>query len=378
MEGKSKQPESAKQRGNVKRNTLMIAAILFVAPVLFVAQTSTASSPQLSGSPNEKTAEQVFRNIQALRGVPASQLQQVMALFTASLGVRCTHCHAGSFDKDDKPAKQTARRMIKMVLDLNRATFAGQEGVSCYTCHRGDVKPNGVVALGKNLFLPQPVPARLEGSLPTIEQVLDRYVQALGGKERLDKLTSRVSKGSRVGADGVLVPEEVYQKAPNKMLVITRYPDSAMTTRVAGDRAWAGGKDQQNEIIGEELVELIREATFNKESSIKDLYSSLSVSGRAIVGDRDAYVLEATTRAGNPERLYFDIGSGLLIRRYRESKTALGRFPLQVEFDDYQVVDGVKVPLTIRWSMPGRVWGRRIAEVTHNVAVEDERFTSLR
>lgn len=360
----------------MKRNTLIVAAILFVAVVLCFGGTSTASSWQLAGSPTEKTAEQVFRNIQALRGVPASQLQQVMALFTASLGVRCTHCHSGSFDKDDKPAKQTARRMIKMVLDLNRATFAGQEGVSCYTCHRGDVKPNGIVALGKNLFLPQPAVARVETSLPTTDQVVDRYVQALGGKERLDKLTSRVSKGSRVGADGVLVPEEVYQKAPNKLLVITRYPGSPMTIRVAGDRAWAGSKDQQNEIIGEELVELIREATFNKESSLKELYTSMTVSGRATVGDRDAYVLEGVTRAGNPERLYFEAGSGLLIRRYRESKTALGRFPLQIDYEDYQLTDGVRVPLTIRWSMPGRVWGRRIAEVTHNVTVEDERFTS--
>jgi len=74
----------------------------------------------------------------------------------------------------------------------------------------------------------------------------------------------------------------------------------------------------------------------------------------------------------------FDTQTGLLVRRYRESKTVLGPFPLQMDFEDYQVVDGVKIPLTLRWSMPGRVWGRRIAEVKHNVPIEDEQFNPPR
>jgi hypothetical protein len=87
-------------------------------------------------------AEEVYKNIQALRGVPASQLPLVMTSFTVSLGVDCTHCHvANEFPKDDKPAKVMARRMLKMVQEINEKNFSSGQRVSCWTCHRGNVKP---------------------------------------------------------------------------------------------------------------------------------------------------------------------------------------------------------------------------------------------
>jgi photosynthetic reaction center cytochrome c subunit len=357
-----------------RHSTLAIVFLFVITGTLLDLSSSTASADGDSAS-QEKPAEQVYRNIQALKGVPASQLEQVMALFTAALGVRCSHCHTAPFDKDDKPTKQTARRMINMVLELNRGNFAGRDAVTCYTCHRGHPKPDAVPELGKNLFLPQPAAAKPDISMPTIDEILERYVRALGGRELIEKFTTRVSRGSRIGADGILVPEEVYQKAPDKLLVITRYRN-ALTVRVNGRRGWSGNKDKESEITGDRLAELTREATFYKETSLKELYSSMNPAGLATVAEKEAYVVEAISRSGNPEKLYFDAQTGLLIRRYWESKTALGPFPLQADFEDYQVVDGLKIPLTIRWSMPGRVWGRRIAEVEHNVAIEDERFTS--
>ena len=358
----------------MKNHSRMAIVLLFVITGAGLDSSSSASHADSYPAAQEKSAEQVYRNIQALKGVPASQLQQVMALFTGSLGVKCNYCHTNPFEKDDKPAKQTARRMINMVFDLNRGSFGGRNAITCYTCHRGQPKPDTVLALGRNLFLPQPAAATPDKSMPTVDQILERYVQALGGRELLEKFTSRVSRGSRIGADGVLVPEEVYQKAPNKLLVITRYPEVALSVRLYGQRAWAGDKDKENEVTGEELAELTREGTFYKEISLKELYSSMNAAGKATIAEKEAYVIEASSRSGNPEKLYFDTQSGLLIRRYRESKTVLGPFPLQIDFEDYQVVDGVKLPLTIRWSMPGRVWGRRIAEVRHNVTIEDEKF----
>jgi hypothetical protein len=357
----------------MKNHSRLAVILLFIAAGAYLNLTSFASP--VDDQAQEKTAEQAYRNIQVLKGVPASQLQQVMALFTGSLGVKCSYCHTNPFEKDDKPAKQTARRMIRMVFDLNRGNFGGRDAITCYTCHRGQPKPDTVLVLGKNLFLaPPPAAVTPVTSMPTVDQILERYSQAVGRKELLAKLTTRISRGSRVGADGVLVPEEVYQKAPNKMLIITRYPDVALTVRLNGQHGWAGEKDKEEEIRGEQLVELEHEAAFYKETSLKELYSSMNPAGKATVGEKEAYIIEATSRSGNPEKLYFDAQTGLLVRRYRESKTALGPFPLQTDYEDYQIVDGVKLPLTIRWSMPGRAWGRRIAEVKHNVAIDDEQF----
>jgi len=334
----------------------------------------SASRADSGAVAQEKTAEQSFKNIQALKGMPASQLQQVMALFTGSLGVKCSYCHTNPFEKDDKPAKQTARRMINMVLDLNRGNFGGKDAVTCNTCHHGQPKPDAALSLGSNLFLPQPVATKPDTSTPTVDQILARYVEALGGKESLAKFTSRVSRGSRIGADGVLVPEEVYQKAPDKLLVITSYPNSTLSVRINGQRGWTSDGGQEREVIGEELAELTREGSLHKDTSMKDFYASMNAAGKTTIAEKQAYVIEAISRSGNRERLYFDTQTGLLIRRYRESKTVLGPYPLQTDFEDYQLVDGIKVPLTIRWSMPGRVWGRRIAEVKHNVAIDDAKF----
>ncbi len=352
-----------------------VGCIGFSAELAITRVALSASSADSDHQGQEKTAEQVFRNIKALIGVPASQLQQMMAVFTGSLGVKCSHCHTNPFDKDDKQAKQTARRMIEMVLDLNKGNFGGRDAVTCYTCHRGHPRPESVLVLGANPWLAsQPAAATADPSMPSVEQILDQYIRAVGGRELFAKFTTRISRGSRIGADGILVPEEVYQKAPNKMLVITTYPNAALSVRLNGQQGWAGDKNKWDEISGEQLAELEHEAKFNKEISLKELYPTMKPGGKATVGEKEVYVIEASSRSGHPEKLYFDKQTGLLVRRYREAKTVLGPFPLQTDYEDYQVVDGVKLPLTIRWSMPGRVWGRRIAEVKHNVSIEDEQF----
>ncbi|HXI11770.1 MAG TPA: c-type cytochrome [Thermoanaerobaculia bacterium] len=97
----------------------------------------------------EKPAPQVYKNIQVFKELPASQLQAVMTFMAGSLGVKCSHCHAGPFDKDDKPEKQTARRMIRMVLDINKGNFDGVNAVTCYTCHRGQPTPLTVPPVGR-------------------------------------------------------------------------------------------------------------------------------------------------------------------------------------------------------------------------------------
>jgi hypothetical protein len=86
--------------------------------------------------------EQEFKNIRVLTGMAATQLMPEMMGFRKALGVDCTHCHVqNEFEKDDKPAKTTARRMIEMVRQINADNFEGANSVSCWTCHRGRVKP---------------------------------------------------------------------------------------------------------------------------------------------------------------------------------------------------------------------------------------------
>ena len=112
-------------------------------------------------SPQEKTVEQVEKNIKVLTGMPQSQLVPVMNYFAASMGRRCNYCHVnnqGQWDyaSDAKPEKNTAREMIKLVMDINKTTERMKvDPVSCYTCHRGRTSPQSVPVLP----LPVPSPA---------------------------------------------------------------------------------------------------------------------------------------------------------------------------------------------------------------------------
>jgi photosynthetic reaction center cytochrome c subunit len=344
----------------------------YVPPYALEVFPSSAHSKQ---SVQEKTAEQVYKNIQVLKGMPASQLDATMAFISGSLGVKCNYCHVNPFEKDDKPQKLAARRMIQMVFALNKGSFNGQSAVSCYTCHRGLPQPVSVPEVGQNLWQQSNQTAKEPSPGPTVEQILERYVQAVGGREAIEKVTSRVLKGSRVGADGVLVPEEVYSKAPNKLLIITSYPKQVFRTGYSGSQGWAKSNETTRDLPAEVLGQIRREAEFYKETRLKDLYSKLTVAGRAMVGEREAYVVDATPAdGGSSEKLYFDVQTGLLVRKYSEAKTVLGQFPTQTDYEDYRVVDGVKLPFTIRWSIPGRSWGRKITEVKQNVPLDDAQF----
>jgi len=103
---------------------------------------SQESTPNPESNQPPKPAEEVYKNIQVLKGMPAPQLMGVMQSFTRSLGVKCDLCHVmGAFDKDDKPEKQTARKMIVMAHQINTDNFGGHMRVTCWTCHRGATEP---------------------------------------------------------------------------------------------------------------------------------------------------------------------------------------------------------------------------------------------
>ena len=359
---------------------LIAFAVAVVAALMTLSRGSSASVNDDSGlmaqvQSSDQTAAQKYKNIQLFKAMPASELDPTMAFISGSLGVRCNFCHvSNAFEKDDKPTKTAARRMIQMVFDINKGSFNGESAVSCFTCHRGTSKPVSVPALGQNLWAPSQ-PKKPEPVVPTVDQILDKYVQAIGGTAAWEKIKTRVIKGSRIGADEVLVPEEVYQKSPNKLLQINSYPQIVFSNGFNGASGWGysstGGVQQLSEEI---LNQLKSQAVFDKEIAIKSLYKDLRVSGQEKIGDHDAWVIVATPATGSPEKLYFDAVSGLLLRRYFESKTVLGRLPLQTDYDDYRDVDGVKLPFMIRWYLPGRSWGRKVAEIKQNVDIDDSKF----
>jgi hypothetical protein len=336
----------------------------------------------------EKTVEQTRKNIQVLKGLPDSQLFTVMNFIRTSLGVSCAYCHVNSggdkweWEKDDKPTKVTARKMMQMQFAINQGNkdiFGTTGGVTCYTCHRGQTKPAVVPTLPQ---APPPGGAAGEAKpetapLPTVDEVLTRYVQALGGEAAFKKLNTRVMKGSQITFDGTSIPLETYQAAPNKLVTIMITPKQGnLMSGYNGTVAWSKTARGQRELSGAQLALMKRASDFYADIKPKETFPNLTVAGREKIGDREAIVLSSKVSDTRTERLYFDSQSGLLLRILAITQTMLAPIPEQTDFEDYKDVDGIKLPFTIRQSFvdPWVGWTRKYTEIKHNVAVEDAKF----
>ena len=333
-----------------------------------------------AANPDDPPAEQVFKNIQVLKGVPKSQIDPIMDLISASVGMKCDQCHVGeAYEKDDKRNKQTARNMIKMTLDINKNSFNGRTQVTCYSCHRGQERPVNLPSLElapSAASEPRPAPVQ-PGQGPTFDQLVEKYVQAVGGSEAFGKLKSRMIKGSFVTSDGKSLPVEIYQAAPNKMVMTTTLPNGVALRGFNGTTGWIQGPDGQHEVKGAELAQLKRSADLARSIKAKEEYLNPRMAGKTKIGNREAYRVLAQAD-GQRVQLFFDAETGLLLRRVTTTNTVIGALPMQVDFEDYRIVDGVKIPFITRQSTahPGAasVSTLKFTEIKHNVPVDDAKF----
>lgn len=327
----------------------------------------------------QKTAEQVYKNIQVLDGLPASELDGVMSFMSAAMGVGCTHCHTNPWDSDAKSPKLAARKMIVMTRAINKENFSSNPAITCYTCHRGqhNTEPQPLIDIAVSSAPDATVPAK-SAALPSTDEVIGRYIRAVGDEDAIEKLKTRVSRGTETTANRMTPPQtipiEILQAAPDKLLIIRNNPDGAAVEGFDGVKGWTKGVGGQTEITGKELAVTKREADFFRYLKIRVSYPQMRVLAKEKIGGREAFVVGATSREDDRERLYFDVESGLLVRRYVSFKTAFGSIPEVTGFDDYREVNGVRVPFIIKWSRPPFGFVRKFTEIRHNSIVDGARF----
>ena len=221
---------------------------------------------------------------------------------------------------------------------------------------------------------PDPKPA---ATMPTVDEILDKYVKALGGKEAIEKVTSRVGKGTfELPAFSLSGPIETYSKAPNKTaMTIDLTGFGKIESVFDGAKGWsADPQSGLRELGGAELAMTRRDADLHRSLMLKSQYTKLEVKGKEKVGDSEAYVIVGTLAEGKPEKMYFDVSSGLLTRMDVEVETPQGAMAFQIFLQDYKPVDGVKVPFTLRRESQAFGMVIKYTEVKHNVAVEDTKF----
>jgi len=340
-----------------------------------------AQAAAQTASPKRQLSDEAFKNVQLLKGIPVDEFMGAMGLFSAATSMCCLECHAPDWAADT-PRKITTRKMIQMVNTINQTNFSGRKVVSCWTCHRQSDRPQVTPTLdviyGEPIYLaPDDLFVQAQGA-PAPDKVLDKYIQAVGGADRLAKLTSFSGKGSAtLYGGGFKSAVEVYVKAPNQRATILHQELGDKTTTFDGRSGWLASAVTPvpvMDLTGGELDGARLDAELAIPGRIKQSLSQWRAALPREIAGRSVNVVQGTGTGGLTATLYFDVETGLLTRVVRYANSAMGRVPTQIDFDDYREVAGVKLPF--KWSFAW-VSGRDdvvLTEVKPNVAIDAARF----
>ena len=335
---------------------------------------------------NPPMAGDVFKSVQLLRGIPVDTFFEAMGMFANSMGNDCTFCHVSEavFDKarfaDSSPRIMKARQMIVMMNAINKQYFAGQTRVTCFTCHNGSDRPRSESDLAAQYAEPVFDPnAREIAPDPRVsaDAVFAKYIQALGGAERLAKLTSYVAKGSYSGFDTSLelIPVEIYAAAPNLMTMVTHLATGQNTKAFNGRQGWIAGPDTPLPLVSLTAGNLDRarlEAIVAFPAGIQKTFSEWRV-GLAVIGDKGVTIVQGLQGGQPAANLYFD-DSGLLVRLVTWTRTPVGLVPTQIDYADYREVAGVRVPFKRTVSQTYMRMSIELSDVQPNVPIDPSKF----
>jgi photosynthetic reaction center cytochrome c subunit len=327
-----------------------------------------------------KMAEEAYKNVQSLKGIPADQLVPSMQFITYSLGVECSFCHVeGALEKDDKKPKQIARKMIQMMFAINHENFEGKRKVTCYSCHRGSSHPLATPIIAEAVA--QSAAEEVldddgagSASVPTAEQIFTKYVDALGGASAIGKLSTRVEKGT-ISLGGRLLTIDIFSKTPGKRMTIIHLPNGDNITAYDGTSGWTSAPGRPVlDIPALEATSARLEGDLQLPIRFRELAGDLKTAKPEKIGDRDVYVV-SSLNAGEPMvKFYFDESSGLLLRMLRYVDSPLGRNPTQIDYSDYRNEGNVKMPFQRTIARPGTRFTIQIEQARNNVAVDDTKF----
>jgi len=362
--------------------------------------------------PLAPTSDKVFKNVQVLKGIPVDDFMGTMGIMCAALGFDCSDCHAnaGTVKVDwsaDTPKKQMARRMVVMMQAINRDNFSGRQMVTCWSCHHGRDHPATTPTLE---YMYGPATQEMDDVLtqmpgqPAADSIIDKYLKAIGGAEKLAGLKSWVGKGTSVGFGGFGGGGRVqmYAQLPDRRATLIDFPQSP--ERGDSNRVYNGREGWlrtpltvlgEYQLTGGELDGARLDAELSFPGQIKQVLTNLRVSMPVTISDlpgpssqtaqqvsmvavgqdKLVNVVQGDGPHGILCTLYFDQETGLLVRMVRYGKSPIGRVPTQVDFADYREVNGIRLPFRLLFAwMDGRD-AIQLTEVQTNVPIDEAKFS---
>jgi outer membrane lipoprotein-sorting protein len=228
------------------------------------------------------------------------------------------------------------------------------------------------------LALAAAAPVALGHAQPSVDQILAKYAQALGGQAAYEKVTTRAMKGTvEIPDDNVTGAAQVWAKAPDSFRLTMDIPGyGVVETVLDGANGWEKNPDSGMHAMSKtDLAAARRDRHFYREVRLRELYSKMETAGADKVEGRAVYVVEATPAAGPAEKLYFDAENGLLVKRDFERVTLEdGIVQYEMLLRDYRDVDGLKLPFTIEQRAPDNTMIFKFAEIENDAPLADTAF----
>jgi photosynthetic reaction center cytochrome c subunit len=335
----------------MKRRFLGAVALAVVCLATVSAQTAAQA-----GQDKPVMTQDVFKNVTVLRDIPVDTFFDAMGMFANAMGNDCTFCHVpqAALDRakfaDVTPRMQRARQMIGMMQAINKQYFGAAPRVTCFTCHHGNQSPRSDPNIALQYSTPDEDPnARDFATDATLsaDKIFDKYLQAVGGADRLAKLTSFAAKGTYAGFDTLFekVPVDIYAKAPSQYSTVVHMKAGNSVRTFDGTNGWMAGPDTPIPIVTLTAGNLDRarlEALVAFPAGIRQAFPHWRL-GRAVLNDEEVVIVQGIDDDRQPiANLYF-APSGLLVRLVRWTLTPVGFVPTQIDYSDFRDVAGVKV-----------------------------------
>ena len=339
------------------------------------------SSPSIAQDPPTKQkAGDKFQRLTVLQEMPADQMGRVMNIMSEALGVGCGHCHQGNdFAAEGNPLKDTAREMLTMTLKLNQEYFHGRTEISCVRCHQGRSQPASLASLSFPLPMGRPNSASASGTredipiqrtelaepghaLPTSKSIIVKWKEKLSTPPNQPPLTELHLKGRRVEPHGG-EEEEVLTLGETHYRLETRYGPEAIIREGWSEedrKAWKQFNEAPIPLRLDEAALIRRERLPLFGQDLLDQYSQFLLERQEHWQGSPAWKLVGQSYEGFREEVYFEVDSGNLVRRTLASNTILGPCVTEVEYHEYQAIEGVMMPTRIEYRLPGMRWTRRV------------------
>jgi len=362
----------------MRRSFFAAAAVAVVCLVTVSAQTAQ-DRPVMT--------QDIFKSVTVLRDIPIDTFFDAMGMFANAMGNDCTFCHvpAAALDRakfaEVTPRMQRARGMIAMMQTINKSYFAGAPRVTCFTCHHGNQSPRSDPNIALQYSTPEEDPNARDFATDTTlnaDAIFDKHLQAIGGADRLARLTSLAAKGTYAGFDTLFekVPVEIFAKAPNQYSTIVHMSAGNSVRTFNGGSGWMAGPDTPVPLVTLSAGNLDRarlEALVAFPAGLRRAFPHWRL-GRAVLNDEEVVIVQGIDDERQPLANFYFAPSGLLVRMVRWTLTPVGFVPTQIDYSDFRDVAGVKIPFHRTVSQTFMQMNVELTDVQPNVAVDAARF----